>query len=1061
MLMIHTLDHVSIELDDRSLHFETRTVMAMLIYLACQRKAVGRETLAELFWPERTQKQARSNLRVALHRLRQQVAEYLLITQVGVALKPNAVITVDAAQFESQIAAGHLAEATTLCHNDFLTDFYLDGSPIFEQWALLERERLRTLALSAYQQIIDHCAAAGELTAATAASQQLLHLDPLHEPTHRMLMRLLAQAGQRSAALAQYERCRHLLATELAVPPDEVTTALAEQIRKGELDKVTSAPEHPLTPSPLHSVTLTSASRLPLRRESSSMHNLPTQPTPFIGRSADVVQVVQLLANPDCRLLTLLGVGGIGKTRLAIAAAERILAWLADGANNRSVAIPHPPFSDGVCFVALAPVEAVELVPVTIAQSLGISTNSSDLLAEIAAYLRPRHLLLVLDNFEHLLATIDTVIYLLQHAPHLKILATSRQRLYLREEWLLPIKGLALAGDERIEDGGNKEDNRNNDVAGEAGALFLYSAQRVQPGFQAQGQESAIVTVCRQVEGMPLALELAASWVRVMPCAEIARRIQHDFDFLTTPLRNLPERHRSLRALFDQSWRLLSPVEQDVLMRLSVFRGGCQLAEASAVAGASLMLLLGLVDKSLVRSNGQQRFDLHELVRQYAAEQLLISGEGEQTRQRQYDAYLRFFRIGDSQIRTSQGASLIPQLEAEWDNLRSVLQWTLDRERYIDATWLMLATCWSWEHRGLYEEAHHWFAQLLPHRQLLPTDLRLAIMVWYCPFVLRLHGAQLIEGFWDELLALQANSSLAALRTGFWVFYASQAPDATAHAQALEKALDYARAAHEAPIVEPEYCFYTDSDFILGVTINLYAMNLIELGDATAAARLARESYDFFQSRNRFERLGGLGVLGQLAFFAGDIAQARRYLQEAVIIATTAQELESLIGWQPMLGLVTLYCGDVAEACHLLDESLQLCRRMKSLLVAARVCVYLAEAALWKGELEQVAQWLTQSLDYGAKTTRVTVEGAQRLWVAARLATAQQQYQRAATLFGLAEQAHSQINHVIGGPMRTLVDDALAAVKSALEPAAFAEAFAAGQQTTMEEALGAILATKQ
>src|SRR4029079_14775136 len=170
----------------------------------------------------------------------------------------------------------------------------------------------------------------------------------------------------------------------------------------------------------------------------------------------------------------------------------------------------------------------------------------------------------------------------------------------------------------------------------------------------------------------------AASWVRVMSCAEIARQMQANFDFLTSPLRNLPERHRSLRALFDQSWRLLSPLEQGVLMRLSVFRGGWRLEEAATVTGATLALLLGLVDKSLVRANGENRFDLHELVRQYAAEQLVASGEEELMRQRHYAAYLHLTRTVDGHLRRSEAASWFPRLEAEWDNVRAALQWAID-----------------------------------------------------------------------------------------------------------------------------------------------------------------------------------------------------------------------------------------------------------------------------------------------------------------------------------------------------------------------------------------------
>ena len=221
----------------------------------------------------------------------------------------------------------------------------------------------------------------------------------------------------------------------------------------------------------------------------------------------------------------------------------------------------------------------------------------------------------------------------------------------------MPIAGLSLA----------------EGLESEAAQLFLRSAQQVQPGFTGRGQEEAIAAICRQVEGMPLALELAASWARVMPCAEIARQIGGNFDFLTTGLRNLPERHRSMRALFDQSWRLLSPVEQGVLMRLSVFRGGWQLEEAAPVTGATLALLLGLVDKSLVHTDGQHRFDLHELVRQYAAEQLAASGEDDLIRQRHFATYLRLFRTADSHLRGPEAATWFARMEAEQDNLRAAL----------------------------------------------------------------------------------------------------------------------------------------------------------------------------------------------------------------------------------------------------------------------------------------------------------------------------------------------------------------------------------------------------
>jgi len=632
-LTIRTLGTVTVALQSAPVHtlggsdpnaqrvqFETRTVDALLIYLACHGRPLGRDALAELFWPERTQQQARSNLRVALHRLRQPLAPYLLITRQTVALNPEAPLVLDTAQFEALLAAGRLATALSLYQRDFLDGFYLDGSPAFEQWALLERERLRTLTIAAYQQLISQTSAAGQLDSAIASAQHLLKLDPLHEPTHRQLMRLLAQAGQRGAALTQYETCRQLLITELDAPPDEATTTLAEQIRTNDF-RLTISDLGLSTPS-------TSNEKPNSQRPTPKLHNLPLQPTPFIGRAAELAQVANLLANPDCRLLTLLGVGGIGKTRLALEAALHQSSH----------------FGDGVCLVALAPVGTAGLVPVTIAQNLGIHSTSSDLNAEIADYLHTRQLLLVLDNFEHLLAATDLLIYLLQNTEQVKILVTSRERLYLREEWLLPITGLSQAAG----------------LESEAGELFLRSAQRVQPGFTGLDQAPAIAAICRQVEGMPLALELAASWVRVMSCTEIAQQIGTNFDFLTTSLRNLPERHRSLRALFDGSWHLLTPLEQSVLMRLSVFRGGWLLEEAASVTGVTLATLLALVDKSLVQVNIQNRFDLHELVRHYAAARLTVSGETDLIQQRHYAIYLQLFRIGDSYLRGPAAVTCLP-----------------------------------------------------------------------------------------------------------------------------------------------------------------------------------------------------------------------------------------------------------------------------------------------------------------------------------------------------------------------------------------------------------------
>ncbi len=1026
---------VTIEANGDPITFEARTVQALFLYLACQSRSVGRDQLAELLWPERTQQQGRANLRVALHRLRQQLDPYLLITRQTLALNPNALVTLDVAHFETHFAAGELAAATALYQGPFLDGFYLDESPAFEQWLLLERERLHILALTAYQQLITQLTDSGQPDAAIAAAQCLLQLDPAHEPTHRQLMRLLAQVGQRSAALTQYERCRQLLAAELDVTPDETTAAVAEQIRAGALDKETrrSGDRKTVSLSP----------SLPV-----SLSRFPPQSTPFIGRTAELAQIEQLLANPDCRLLTLLGVGGVGKTRIAIAAAMQ------QGAR----------FPDGICFVALAAQLAADLLLVALAQNLGLETVSSDLQAQVTAYLQSRKLLLVLDNFEHLLAGAETVAHLLHHAPQLKVLVTSRQRLHLLEEWLLPIGGLSLVGG----------------VTGDAGALFVRSAQRVHTDFQVNGQAELITAICRQAEGMPLAIELAASWVRIMSCAEINQQMQQPLDFLTTALRNLPTRHRSIYALFDQSWHLLTPDEQRVLRAVSVFQGGWTLAEAvqvlalDEIASSTLLtntltahsrsiqqLLLALVDKSLVQRSEQQRFRMHELVRQYAAEQLAASGEAETIRQRHYNTYLQLARTADQQVRGAEVVAWFARLDAEQDNIRAAWQWVLDTKRFTAAAWLGVALCHTWHIRARWYEVAKMLEQVLPQRHKLAPDLRLALLLTLYRFWRALHTFAPIEAYAAELNQLEQASQAPLLRAAAWFYLANATPDPNEAGRGFDLCLTLLDQAALLPGPGAEFCFFADRTNLLAMTYFRYALRLIdETGAYDHAEKLADASLRLFEEMGNRDMIAySLGALGHLALLRGDLTRAHRLLQEAVAIATAVGNRMSLGDWQPKLGLVTFYLGDVTTARQILHAALQLWLDLKNDVFLARIYGYLAEIAFAEGELDEATQAVAQSMGYQRKLRWLSTEVVDCLWVAARLATVQREPIRAATRFGLAEQVRRKVHYHGNRVTRPAVDDALAAVQGALEPAVFAVAFASGREMTLEEAFATKLVT--
>ncbi len=602
---------------------------ALVFYLAVTGQAHSRSHLAGLLWSDRPEETARGNLRTVLTRLRKPLGDLLITSRQQVALAED--VWLDSAEFERGLAVStipSLTAALPLYTNDFLADLTLSGAPLFEEWQQLQRERLRLLAVDGWAKLAELQQAQANLPEAIAATRQLLTLDPLREDGHRRLIRLLAMSGDRAAAVAQFEACRQLLAAELGVAPAPATIALAQQLQV-EATPLPAAPDH----------------TQPIRS------NLPAIASSFHGRSAEINQIIQTLSQPDCRLLTLVGMGGIGKTRLALEAA-RTLAQRTDFDPTL-----HAQVQDGIFWAPIETATAENELLVALAQTFDLPlAGQKPLKATLQNFLRDKRLLLILDNFEQLTVHAPLLSDLLRDADGLRLLVTSRERLNLYEEWLLPVEGLPLP------------DTTDTVAASAAIDLFVQRARRRNLQFSLAQQADGVRRICALVEGMPLGIELATAWTQTLSCSAIADAIADSVRTLQSDLQNVPGRHQSIEAVFRHSWALLPEDERLTLAQLSVFRGGFSAESAQSITQCSRRTLATLVEKSLVQRQENGRFDLHNLIRQLAAERVADSAELATRHQRHYLQW-----VADQQEAILSGSD--PQQTAavarDLDNLRA------------------------------------------------------------------------------------------------------------------------------------------------------------------------------------------------------------------------------------------------------------------------------------------------------------------------------------------------------------------------------------------------------
>ena len=697
-LTICSLGRLSTTRGGEPVNLGERKAAALLLYVACTEHPQPREVLAEMLWEGRSQSGSLANLRRALTHLRQQVGAYVTITRETVGLNTERVVWLDVAAFEELAASdtpSDLAAAADLYQGDFLSGFYVD-SDTFEDWAQLERERLRLLAMEVIDRLVTYNLEAGDFSAGIGYATRLLGLDSLREETHRRLMHLLARSGQRVKALEQYKKLTSLLADELGVAPMLETIALYEQIQAGKIVQVERKAAALRTPAPPRSPEET-----PPTTWAPPNHNLPRQATSFVGREPEIQAIIEQLADPDCHLLTLVGPGGMGKTRLALAVAERLVRQ----------------YANGVYFVKLAPLSDPEAIVPAMAAAVGFQFYQSpdSPQQQLLNYLREREMLLVLDNFEHLLDGVDLMDAILATASGITLLATSREALNIGWEW-------------RFEVGGMRYPQNSEGTEDDYSALRLFAerARRIQPSFSLREQRACAERVCQLVGGMPLGIELATAWLRALPCDALVAKIENSLDILTTERRDVPERQRSLRAVFESTWWQLSEEEREAFLKLSVFRGGFTPEAAEQVAGATLRIRLALLNKSLLqRDPATDRYDMHGLWQHYAAEKLSAIPEAYARNQARHCTYYAAFM---EELASTVHAGHTHVALDEIDNVRLAWHYAIAQQAAPQIRQFIDAVSWLYELQGWYQDAVRLFEPAADalHSEVLSGDTGIA-----------------------------------------------------------------------------------------------------------------------------------------------------------------------------------------------------------------------------------------------------------------------------------------------------------------------------------------------